>query len=557
MMLVTGINVMSLITPILIVLGIVLILAVVLSMWKKVPQDKAGVVTGMKKRVITGGGGLVIPVFERIDYISLGNIPLSVSTTNSLSSAGVPVSVVTTAVIKVSNNSESTLTAIEQFTGRNEVEIAKNIEETSTAVLEGKLREIIATMSVEDLYQKREEFSASVNEVVGLELKNMGLEVKNFTITDISDKNNYITSLGEGMIARRRRDAEIQKAEASRDTEIKTSEAKREGEAARLLAETQIAEAEKKKQVLKSAYMEEQSKAQAKAELAHEVQVNITQKEVIATQMDAELLKQQRQKEIVEAETQVKIVQAQKNTELAEQRALEKEKALLSEVVKPAEADRKRQEQESEANKFREIKQAEAEAEKKKIDALAEAEAIKAKALAESEAIKAKAVAESEAISKKGKAEAEAISAKLLAEAEGLDKKAEALTKMNDAGMMQMLFDVLPQFASAVAEPLKNIEKITIIDSGNGESGVSQVGSYVPTLLAKTIESVKETTGFNLVDVMKSGTIDAKTNKNIDIKGIDTVPVVPVSNDNPQNSNWEVPTFGENTGEVSAQEIIE
>lgn len=55
------------------VLGIVLILTVVLRMWKKVPQDKAGVVTGMKKRVITGGGGLVIPVFERIDYISLGN----------------------------------------------------------------------------------------------------------------------------------------------------------------------------------------------------------------------------------------------------------------------------------------------------------------------------------------------------------------------------------------------------------------------------------------------------------------------------------------------------
>ena len=85
------------------VLGIVLILTVVLRMWKKVPQDKAGVVTGMKKRVITGGGGLVIPVFERIDYISLGNIPLSVATRSSLSSQGVPISVITTEVIKVRN----------------------------------------------------------------------------------------------------------------------------------------------------------------------------------------------------------------------------------------------------------------------------------------------------------------------------------------------------------------------------------------------------------------------------------------------------------------------
>ena len=167
------------------VLGIVLILTVVLRMWKKVPQDKAGVVTGMKKRVITGGGGLVIPVFERIDYISLGNIPLSVATRSSLSSQGVPISVITTAV---RNEKNSILTAIEQFTGRNEKEIIDNIQGTAIAVLEGKLREIIATMTVEELYQKREEFSSRVQEVVGTELGNMGLEVKNFTITDISDE---------------------------------------------------------------------------------------------------------------------------------------------------------------------------------------------------------------------------------------------------------------------------------------------------------------------------------------------------------------------------------
>ena len=111
-----------------IVVGIVIILAVIFSMWKKVPQDRAGVVTGMKKRVITGGGGLVIPVLERIDYISLGNIPLEVSTKGSLSSQGVPISVKTTAVIKVRNEKNSILSAIEQFTGRNEVDIINNIQ---------------------------------------------------------------------------------------------------------------------------------------------------------------------------------------------------------------------------------------------------------------------------------------------------------------------------------------------------------------------------------------------------------------------------------------------
>ena len=248
------------------VLGIVLILTVVLRMWKKVPQDKAGVVTGMKKRVITGGGGLVIPVFEIIDYISLGNIPLSVATRSSLSSQGVPISVITTAVIKVRNEKNSILTAIEQFTGRNEKEIIDNIQGTAIAVLEGKLREIIATMTVEELYQKREEFSSRVQEVVGTELGNMGLEVKNFTITDISDENGYIKALGDGMIAQRKKDAEIQKAEAARDMQIKTSQARQEGESAKLKAEADIAQAAKDKAVLEANYMQEQQTAQAKAE---------------------------------------------------------------------------------------------------------------------------------------------------------------------------------------------------------------------------------------------------------------------------------------------------
>lgn len=510
-----------------IVVGIVVILAVILSMWKKVPQDKAGVVTGMKRRVITGGGGIVIPVFERIDYISLGNIPLSVTTKGSLSSQGVPINVITTAVIKVRNTKEDILTAIEQFVGKNEEGIAQNINETATAVLEGKLREIIATMTVEELYQKREDFSSKVQEVVGTELGNMGLEVKNFTITDISDENGYIKALGDGMIAQRKKDAEIQKAEAARDMKIKTSEAMQMGEGARLQAEAEVSRSNKDKQVMEAQYNEEEARARAKAELAHDIQANITQKEVIQSQMDAELIKQQRQKEIAEAQIQVQITQAQKNTELAEQRALEKEKALLSEVVKPAEAARKRQEQEAEADKYNQIKMAEAEAEKKKIDALAEAEAIRAKAEAEAIAIQAKAKAEAEAIATKGDAEAKATKAKLLAEAEGLEKKAEALAKMNQAGLVQMVVDKLPEMAEAVAKPLMQIDKISIIDSGSGNSGVAQVGDFVPSVLAKTIQSVKETTGFDLTKVMESETIDAKINHNVDVSGVD-VKAVPV-----------------------------
>ena len=108
----------------------------------------------------------------------------------------------------------------------------------------------------------------------------------------------------------------------------------------------------------------------------------------------------------------------------------------------------------------------------------------------------------------------------MLAEAEGLERKAEAMQKLNSAGVIQMVIDKLPEMASAVAQPLTAIDKISIIDSGGGESGVSRMGGYVPSLLAKTMETVKETTGFDMLDAMKTNTIQAQTERNIKVEGL-------------------------------------
>lgn len=530
-------DVIGIVIPVVAILAILfVVLLLIKSMWKVVPQDKAGVVTGLKKRVITGGGGLIVPVFEHIDYISLGNITLDVDSNGILSNQGVPISVCTTAVIKVKNDTQSILSAIEQFVGKDEVGIAQSIRDQSISVLEGKLREIVAGMSVEDLYNNREQFRSEVEKVVSQEFGGMGLEIKNFTIKDISDENGYIEAMGAGRIAEQRKDAKIREANATREENEKTSEARKIGEQAKINSQTEINEAAKNQAVRQAQFDEEQKKAEAKAEIAKEIQMNISQKEVIQAQADAELVRQQRNKEIEEARIQVEITQAQKNTELAEQKAIEKEKQLVSEVVKPAEAEKERQAREADAQKYTAIKKAEAEAEKKKIDAEAEAarkkldaeaeaEAILAKAKAEAAAISAKATAEAEAVATTGEAEAKAISAKgtaeaearkalLLAEAEGLEKKAEAMQKMNDAGITQMIIDKLPEIANAIAKPMENIDKISIIGSGDG---VSEVVDYVPTALAKTIEAVRETTGFDLVDSMKVNTIQAVTDRNVSV----------------------------------------
>lgn len=499
-------------------LGILLILLVILSMWKKVPQDKAAVVTGLRKRIITGGGGVVVPVFERVDYISLGNIQLEVITEESMSLQGVPIGVIGTAVIKVKNEDVSIFNAIEQFTGRNEVEIERSIRETATNVLEGKLREIVSTMTVEEIYRDRETFSSRVQEVVGTELTEMGLEVKVFTIKDINDSNGYIQALGVKQIVEKKKDAEIAKAEAARETQVETSKARRAGEQARLLAETEIAEASKQKQVYQSAYEQEQQAAKAKADAAYQIQKSITEKEIVAAQMDAELLKQERQKDVEAAQVQIQIVKEQKNVELAQKLAETKKESLRAEVLEPAIADREKQQTIADAEKYRKIAEAQALAEAAKESAKAEAEAKKLKADAEAQAIKQTGDAEADVISKKGVAEANAIRAKGLAEAEAMEKKAEAYQKYTGAAVAEMLIGVLPEVADSVAKPLSQIEKILIMDGGgDGKNGVSNVAGNVTGVMTQVFDSMREITGIDLNDLVKAKGYDAQVTKNINL----------------------------------------
>ena len=510
-----------------IILGAVLILSIILRWYRKVPQDKAGVVTGQRKRVITGGGGFVIPIFERIDYISLGNIPLKVITTNSLSSQGVPINVTTTAVIKVKNEETSILSAIEQFVGKNEREIVDNISGTANAVLEGKLREIIAGMTVEELYNSREEFRSQVEEVVGKEFSGMGLEVKNFTITDITDDNGYVDAMGEGRIAERRRDSEVQKAEALRDQDIKVAAAAKEGEVARIEKEKAIAEAQKDKDIKVAEFKKQTEKVRAEQEKSYEIQANISQKDVITAELDLKLLEQQRQKDITDAEIEVQIVAEQKNIELAKKRAEQKKEALQADVVEPANAEKAKIEAEAQAKKAKDIAEAEAQAEAKRLSAEAEAKALEVQSKAEADAIRIR-----------GLAKADAIKAEGLAEAEALEKKAEAQAKMSKASIVEMVVGILPQMAEQVAKPFESIDKISIIGGGS-EGGVSQIGDYVPSALAKTIESVKEATGFDLLEVMKAQTINGLTDKNIKLTGIPAIPQSNVQTVRPAHKNVE------------------
>ena len=195
-----------------------------------------------------------------------------------------------------------------------------------------------------------------------------------------------------------------------------------------------------------------------------------------------------------------------------------KKQSLDAEVRAAADADRYRKEQEAQAALYQRQKDAEAVRYEQEQAAEAAKKAAEAARFAkEQEAAGIRAV---------GEAEASAIQAKGIAEAEAMEKKAEAYAKYNKAAVAEMMIKVLPDIAAKVAEPLGQIDKITIIGGGDGENGVGKVAGNVPVVMAKVFESMKEATGIDLSEIINADSYDAKVNRNVNVTGLDGVNLV-------------------------------
>lgn len=172
------------------------------------------------------------------------------------------------------------------------------------------------------------------------------------------------------------------------------------------------------------------------------------------------------------------------------------------------------------------IAKQEREIELKQKEVAVKEQALEAEVKKQAEADKYAAQQKAEGIRAVGEAEAAAIQAKGVAEAEAMEKKAEAYAKYNKAAVAEMMIKVLPDVAAKIAEPLGQIDKITIIGGDGGSNGVDQVAGNVPAVMAKLFESMKEATGIDLADIVKADTYDAKVNRNVNVSGIDSVNLV-------------------------------
>ena len=443
------------------VLTLLALIAVMATLYRKAGPHEALIVYGFRgTRIVKGRGTVIFPMIENLRQLSLELMSFDVAPQQDLyTKQGVGVTVEAVAQIKVKSDPESIQTAAEQLLTKTDAAREGLIR----LVMEGHLRGIIGQLSVEQIVKEPEMVGDRMRATCAEDMSKMGLEVVSFTIKEVRDKNDYITNMGRPDIARIKRDAEIAAAEAERDTAIKRAEAMRAAAVAkakadqeRVQAETLSlaaqAEAQRDLDIKKAQYLETVKRQQAQADKAYEIQANIMQQQVTG-----EAVKIQQ----IEKEQQVKVQEAE---------ILRREKELIANVLKNAEIERQR------------------------VELLAEA--TKRKLMAEAEGTAA-------ATRLQGEADAQIILRKGEAEARAMNVKAEAYKEWNQAAVVDRLITGLPEVVKALASPLSNIDKITIVSTGDGDAaGLNKITNDMAKIAAQIPVLFETLSGMKMSDLL-------------------------------------------------------
>ena len=459
------------------IIAVIALLGIIASGYVKAPPDTAYIISGLRKKIIIGKSSIKIPFLERLDKLSLKLIPIDVKTEAAVPTADyINIQVDAAVNVKVSSEPEKLKQAAENFLNQNTQYIAQVARE----VLEGNMREIVGRMRLEEMVSDRQKFADLVKENAEPDLAAMGLDVVSFNVQNFTDSNGVIDDLGIDNISQIKKKAAIAKAEAEKEIAVAKAEADRQSNDARINSEREIAIKNNELDMQKAELQKNADSKRAEADAAYEIQKEEQRKTIEVTAANANIAKEER-------------------LVLLKQREAETmEKSLDAQVKKKAEAEKFERQKEAEAKKFETEKAAEAQRAKAEADLFSKEQ-------------------EAKGIRMVGEAEAEAIRAKGVAEAEAMEKRAQAYQKYNNAAMAEMLIKVLPDIAGKIAEPLTQIDKITIIGGSDGSNGVDQVAGNVPAVMTKLFETMKETVGIDLAEVVKAGTYDAKVNRNITI----------------------------------------
>ena len=523
--------IISKLIPVVTIVAVVAIVIVVLlliakSMYKVASIDKALIITGGKKpKIIISGGAFVIPIIQKADTFDLCMITVRADKDEILTSTAVPIVADWTAQIRPDVKDEQKLvTAIRSFKERGKEGIINDVKLT----LMGAVRDVVASMTPEQILTDKEKFKQEVESNVSDEMDKMGLELVSLNIQDVSDNNGYYENIASIDAADKQQAADIKAARVDRETREKTAiesqaaeiaeaNARRESALAKMDAEQIEAEKRKDTDIKKAQYQTEKDTAQANAEVAKELLLTLRQQEVEQRKGEVEVMKQEQANLAAQKEREVKITRAEAEKETmkisaqadADVKAIE---AATSIKVAESNANAKRQEAkgvadvettqadarvavaERDANAIK--KKSEAEAAKIKATGHADAEIAKAKAEAEADGKRANLLAEAEGAKAKMLAEAEGIKAKKLAEAEGERALAEARSandKVNyEIESLKIKTEAQIQIATKTAEIMANIgQNAEFVNIGGGIiPGTSGNGSGSGNVLIDTLSQI-------------------------------------------------------------------
>ncbi|XP_064612370.1 flotillin-2-like [Liolophura sinensis] len=393
------------------------------------------------KKMTIGGWGWAWWLVTDVQRISLEVMTLNPVCEHVETSEGVPLTVTGVAQVKVMTDPPDLLqTACEQFLGKR----VEHIEHVILQTLEGHLRAILGTLSVEAIYQDRDQFAQLVREVAAPDVGKMGIEILSFTIKDVYDTVEYLSSLGRAQTANVKRDADIGVAEANRDAGIREAECEKARMDMRYAADTKIADSSRLYQMQKANFDMEVNARKAEAELAYELQGA-----------------KERQK-IRNEDVEIEVVERRKQIDIEEKEILRKEKELMATVKLPAESQAYKVETIAEGQRTQTVENARAEAERIRLIGGSEAAAI-------------------EAVGK--------------AEAEKMRLKASAYKQYGDAAMISLVLDTLPKIAAEVSAPLMKTEEIVLIGDDRTTGEVSRLVSQLPP-------AVQALTGVDLSKVL-------------------------------------------------------
>src|ERR687889_798492 len=413
----------------LIVIVLVLVVAYMGTRYKVAGANEALIVSGRRERgtegqvglkVVRGQGVIVLPLINKVGRLHLSARQINVQLSDAVTKQGIKVAVQGVATVKIGSDEESIRAAAERFLERED-----QIDSIVKNVLEGSLRSIVGTLTVEELNYDRAKFQQEVQSAARSDLATSGLTIDNFTIQAIRDEVGYMDLIGQQETARRERDARMAKALADQEAAVREAEAQ-----------------------------------QIKLNAQRDVSLRQAEVEALTQAADA---KASQAGPLAQAEATQEVVRRQ--TELAQLEADRKQKELIASTIRPAEADADAQVKRAEGEKLARIAAAQADAERVKLAGQAEASVSVTKGEANARVILVNAQSEAEKTKLEGNAEAGIVFTKGEAEAKALALRADAYRQFNEAAVIQTVLSMLPEIVRAAAEPMANIKDLTVLST--------------------------------------------------------------------------------------------